>query len=178
MLVIFHWRALHHLSSTSVFIEVIIPAHQNTHWTYFIPKMRKIILKVPKYFVIEYSGTSFLDLILEHSREFWSHFEFYFGCFGLCMKYSQNDPLCKPHSTMPLQAWRALSLESICWHFLIDGMNMYDCSAVSIPCNIGMAPPWKMIEVRLCQKLARLHLHIAPYSTGYWVTTKLMLWWW
>ena len=120
-----------------------------------------------------------LDLILEHSRQFWDHFEFYFGCFGLCMKYSQNDPLCKPHSTMPLQAWRALSLESICWHFLIDGMNMYDCSAVSIPCNIGMAPPsWKMIEVRLCQKLARLHLHIAPYSTGYWVTTKLMLWWW
>ena len=172
MLVIFHWRALHHLSSTSVFIEVIIPAHQNTHWTYLIPQMCKIILKLLKKF-----WNWIFWSILEHSRQFWDHFEFYFGCFGLCMKYSQNDPLCKPHSTMPLQAWRALSLESICWHFLIDGMNMYDCSAVSIPCNIGMAPPWKMIEVRLCQKLARLHLHIA-HSTGYWVTTKLMLWWW
>ena len=173
MLVIFHWRALHHLSSTSVFIEVIIPAHQNTHWTYLIPQMCKIIdFKTPQKFCeMEYSGP-FWNLPGNSETTLNSILDV-LDCAWNILKMTH----CANHSTMPLQAWRALSLESICWHFLIDGMNMYDCSAVSIPCNIGMAPPWKMIEVRLCQKLARLHLHIA-HSTGYWVTTKLMLWWW
>ena len=176
MLIIFHWRALHHLSSTSVFIEVIIPAHQNTHWTYLNPKMCKMFLKLQIFFlkmnILVHSGTSFWN-ILDNSETTLNSILDVLGCAWNILKMTH----CANHSTMPLQAWRALSLESICWHFLIDGMNMYDCSAVSIPCNIGMAPPWKMIEVRLCQKLARLHLHIA-HSTGYWVTTKLMLWWW
>ena len=122
--------------------------------------------------ILVHSGTSFWN-ILDISETTLNSILDVLDCAWNILKMTH----CANHSTMPLQAWRALSLESICWHFLIDGMNMYDCSAVSIPCNIGMAPPWKMIEVRLCQKLARLHLHIA-HSTGYWVTTKLMLWWW
>ena len=160
MLVIFHWRVRHHLSSTSVFIEVIIPAHQNTHWTYLIPKMCKNVFFFLKMNILVHSGTSFWN-ILDNSETTWNSILDILGCEWNILKMTH----CANHSTMPLQAWRALSLESICWHFLIDGMNMYDCSAVSIPCNIGMAPPWKMIEVRLCQKLARLHLHIA-HSTG------------